>query len=349
MKITAESLTTLTRNVFLAAGCEQAEADCVADHLVKANLSGHDSHGVIRIARYLPWLRKGLVLANQKVKVVIENDAMAMLDGCSGMGQAIGTQAVRMGIEKSDRSGVSVVALGKVGHLGRIGHWAEMAADAGRVSVHFVNTTGLGGVVAPFGGMDRRLSVNPIAAGVPVAGADPVILDISTTKVAEGKIILARTRGEALPADCIIDGEGRPSTDPNVFYDDPGAMLPFGGHKGYGLGIIADLLAGALTVGGCTNPANNVQLHNGMLSIYIDPRLFGDESFRNGEIHRFIDYVKSSRTIREDGQVLMPGELEALKRKKLLRDGIELDGSTCELITAACESLEVDTSLLRTD
>ena len=177
MKISAAELRFLTSRIFAAGGCHQSEADCIAAHLVEANLVGHDSHGVIRIKTYIEWLREGFVEPNRTAETVLENEAIAVVDGCSGFGQSIGEQAVQLGIDKCAKFGVSVIALRRTGHLGRIGDWPEMAAKAGKLSIHFVNTSGRGVLVAPFGGIDRRLSANPIAAGVPMEDRDPIILN----------------------------------------------------------------------------------------------------------------------------------------------------------------------------
>ena len=181
---------------------------------------------------------------------------------------------MKLGIDKAGRQGVAVVALRNSGHLGRIGDWAEMAARAGKVSLHFVNTSGGGILVAPFGGTQRRLSANPIAAGVPVANGPPIILDISTCTIAEGKIKVAFNKGAKVPDGCILDGEGRPTNDPKAFYaSPPGAILPLGGHKGYGLSVIAEVLAGALTGGACSHFGVD-RVANNMLSIILDPAFF---------------------------------------------------------------------------
>ena len=143
-------------------------------------------------------------------------------------------------------------------HLGRIGDWPTMVADAGMASFHFVNTSGYGLLVAPFGGIDRRLSANPIAAGVPVEGKKPIILDISTCAIAEGKLKVALNKGVEVEPGCIMDNAGNAITDPAQFYTDPpGVLLPFGGHKGYGLSVIAEMFAGALTGNSCSNPDND--------------------------------------------------------------------------------------------
>jgi uncharacterized oxidoreductase len=283
--------------------------------------------------------------------LVFENDALAVVDGNFGFGQAIGEQAIELGVRKCEKHGISAVAIRNCGHLGRIGDWAIQAAEAGKFSLHFVNTSGLGMLVPPHGGIDRRLSANPIAAGVPVAGGSPIILDISTSSVAEGKLKVAFNKGVQVAEGCIIDSEGRPTTDPKVFYaDPPGAILPFGGHKGYGLGVIAEMLAGALTGGGCTKKGVT-QLSNGMLSILLDPGFFAcegpsqNEGTNEGtiqrEVRQFIDFVKSSRTVAPGGQILMPGEIEEQTRRDRLARGVELDETTWGQIVATAESLGV--------
>jgi uncharacterized oxidoreductase len=333
----------LVTSIFRAAGCQPAEAECIATHLVEANLVGHDSHGVIRVPPYVRWLREGKVLAGRTIQVAFENEVIAVVDGQYGFGQSVGEQAVRLGVEKSARHGVAVVALRNAGHLGRIGDWPLMAARAGRLSLHFVNTTGAGILVAPHGGINRRLSANPIAAGVPVPGAPPILLDISACTIAEGKIRVALNKGVAVPDNCIIDAQGRPTTDPRVFYaDPPGAILSIGGHKGYGLGIICEVLAGALTGGGCSNPANAHRLANGMLSIYLDPSRFQDDAAFGAELGRFIAWVKSSARAAPDGDILMPGEIEERTRAQRLRDGIDLDETTWSQIRETARAVGLD-------
>ncbi|MBY0230487.1 MAG: malate/lactate/ureidoglycolate dehydrogenase [Gemmataceae bacterium] len=342
MRIRHDELRVLSARVFRAAGCDEAEADRIAVRLVEANLVGHDSHGVIRIPSYVQWLKDGKVVAGQSIRVVLENEALAVVDGGFGFGQSIGEQAVRVGVEKARRHGVAVVALRDSGHLGRIGDWPQLAAEAGLLSLHFVNTTGAGILVAPFGGIERRLSANPIAAGVPVgAGAGaPMILDMSACTIAEGKIRVALNKGVAVPEGCLIDAEGKPTTDPRVFYGTPpGAILGIAGHKGYGLAVLCEVLAGALTGGGCSDPAKAGRVVNGMLSIYLDPSRFRDSADYAAEIERFTAWVKSSAKAAPGGDILMPGEIEARTKAARLRDGIDLDETTWAQIEATGKSV----------
>jgi uncharacterized oxidoreductase len=343
MRFAAAKLEAFIGDVFRAAGCSAAEAECVAGHLVEANLVGHDSHGVIRTPPYLRWLKDGKVLPDRRTEVVLESDALAVVDGGFGFGQTVGRQAMELGIAKAKASGVAVIALRNAGHLGRIGAWPAMAANAGLISLHFVNTSGAGILVAPFGGIDRRLSANPIAAGIPRTGVPPILLDMSACTIAEGKIKVAHNRGVPVPPGCIIDSTGAPTTDPAKFYaNPPGAILPIAGHKGYGLAVLCEVLAGALTGSGCSDPARADRLVNGMLTVILDPARFGSHASFAGEIERFIDWVKSSRFVAPGGEILMPGEFEERTRAERLRDGIELDETTRSQIAEAARSVRVD-------
>jgi uncharacterized oxidoreductase len=220
-----------------------------------------------------------------------------------------------------------------------------MAAHAGKVSLHFVNTSGGGILVAPFGGSQRRLSANPIAAGVPVKSGPPIILDISTCTVAEGKIKVAFNKGTKVPDGCLLDAEGNPTNDPKAFYAvPPGAILPVGGHKGYSLSVIAEVLAGALSGGSCSHFGVD-RVANNMLSIIFDPAVFRSADSFSAEIDSFITHVKSSRTVMPDGEVLMPGEPEARTRARKLDEGIEIDDTTWSQIVATGESLGVHVTL----
>jgi uncharacterized oxidoreductase len=294
------------------------------------------------VPHYVRWANEGKTVVNQSLKVVFENDVVAVVDGQFGFGQVMGEEAMRLGIAKSAKSGVAVVALRNTGHLGRIGDWAEMAARAGQVSLHFVNTSGAGILVPPFGGIQRRLSANPIAAGVPVPGGTPMIVDISTSAIAEGKLKVAYNKGVPVPDGCIIDAQGRPTNDPQVFYaDPPGAILPFGGHKGYALGMICEVMAGALTGGGCSNPAEN-RVVNGMLTVLMNPALFRPDEGFGAEVRHFIDFVRTSTPATPGGEILAPGEPEARTRQRRLRDGIELDETTWGQIVATARSLNIN-------
>lgn len=339
MKFTPERLQGAASAIFTAAGCDRDEAELVARYLVKANLVGHDSHGIIRVPQYVEQLAEGRIRANQSPSVVSDAGATVILDANLGFGQVMGEQAVDRGVRKARQHGVSLVGLRNVAHLGRLGDWAERAAEAGVISLHFVNILD-GAWVAPFGGRERRLSTNPLACGIPVADGPPIVIDFATCTVAEGKIRVARNKGLQLPEGSILDRQGRPSTDPNDVYDG-GAILPIAGHKGHALAIMVDLLAGTLTGGGSANP-EVVGNRSNMLSLFVDPAVFADAQAVAAETRRFVDYITSSAPVEADGEVLMPGEIERRTMAARLAEGIEVDQASWDQIVAAAGTVRLE-------
>ena len=342
MAVRHDDLAALTAAIFENAGSGEHEAETVARHLVEANLAGHDSHGVIRVPAYVGWVEAGTLVPNQSIETVFENDSIAIVDGNFGFGQVVGEQATALGIEKCARAGLAMVGLRNAGHVGRVGDWAIQAADAGLLSMHFVNTSGGGILVAPWGGTDRRLSANPIAAGIPVPGRGPLVVDMSTCVVAEGKIRVARNKGVPVPEGAIVDGTGAPSTDAERFYTDPGAILGIAGHKGYVLSVLVEALAGALTGGGCSNPDNPTadRVCNGMLSIFVDPGTAAGDSF-GSEMERLVEWVRASPTAAGVSEILMPGDPEARTRAERLAHGIPLDDATASQLADAARGVGV--------
>ncbi len=341
MKYSSEGLERVASAILGAAGCAAGEADLVARHLVKSNLVGHDSHGIIRVVQYVSQLADGIIRANQSATVVTDSGGTVILDGNLGFGQVIGEQAVTYGVERARTHGIALVGVRNVAHLGRLGDWAELAAEAGVISLHFVNVLN-GAWVAPFGGRERRMSTNPIACGIPVSDGPPVVTDLATSAVAEGKIRVARNKGLELPEGCILDRDGRPTTDPTDVYDG-GAILPFGAHKGSALSIVVELLAGALTGGGCGRSEETVQRAN-MLSIFVDPGVFTDADAVAKETRRFLAWAKSSAPIDPGGEVLMPGEFEQKTMAARNSGGIDIDETTWNQIveTAATVGLSAE-------
>jgi len=340
-----EALTRFAAAVFRGAGSDEGEARIVADHLVEANLAGHDSHGVIRIKKYVDWAHDGMVIPNRHAEIMVDRAASLLVDGQFGYGQVIGKEAMALAAERAASRGFVILALRNAGHLGRIGAWPEQLAEVGLVSFHFVNTSGFGILVAPHGGRDRRLSANPLAAGAPVEGGPPIILDIATSVVAEGKIQVARNKGEKLAPGLVIDGFGQPTTDPAAFYaDPPGAIFPFGGHKGSGLSLFCEIFAGSLTGGFASHPSAPTagRLVNNMLSIVIDPATFGGADFFRADLARLVDWVKASPPIDQGGQVLLPGEIERQVRAERMRNGIPLDAESWAQIVAAAAGVGVE-------
>jgi len=345
--VAVDTLRSFIAEIFVAAGCDAEEAGRIGHHLVSANLAGHDSHGVIRVPRYVQWLQEGKVRAGQAPTVVAESANHAVLDGNGGFGQTIGPAAVDMGIAKARAAGLAVVTLRNSGHIGRIGDWAERAAEAGLVSIHFVNV-GMGEVVAPFGGVDRRFGTNPFCIGVPQPGAPPLLLDFATSMVAEGKVLVASNGGKPIPHGALIGPDGALSSDPRTLYGpientvvrDPGngegALRAFGDHKGSGIAFMCEILAGCFAGSPTAGPIPGGKrggIVNGMLSIYLDPQHFGAAGFAE-TARGFAEHVKNSRPATPGGEVLVPGEAESRTRAARLRDGVPLQPETWAAIQA---------------
>ncbi len=344
IKVGHERLREIAQTVFVAAGSAPDEARIVADHLVEANLKGHDSHGIIRVPKYADWVRKGELLPNRHAAIVVDKGALLVIDGGFGYGQVIGREAMALMADRAKANGFCAAAIRNSGHLGRIGAWPEQLARAGLTSVHFVNTSGYGILVAPHGGSDRRLSANPIAAGCPGTSGKPIILDIATSVVAEGKIQVARNRGEALKPGLVIDGRGRPTTDPASFYaEPPGAIFPIAGHKGSGLSLFCEILAGSLSGGGSSHPENPTawRLVNNMLSLAFDPAAIPDIDF-GGDVSRLAAWVKGSPPVEPSGKVLLPGEIEDETESVRMKKGIPLDAETRRQLSDVMTQLGLD-------
>jgi len=351
--IKAGPLADLVSAIFVKSGCSEAEAQRIGKYLVSANLTGHDSHGVARVPRYLAWKREGVVHADRTARVVKETPVLAVVDGLNGFGQTVAPQAVAIGIEKCRAMGLSMVALRNAGHIGRVGDWAEMAADAGLVSVHFVHASG-SVLVAPFGGTERRLSTAPFCVGIPRPRAAPVILDFATSVVAEGKVLVASQGGKKLPADALIGPDGKTSGDPRLLYGEYtatslrqagkglGAIRAFGEHKGSGLALICELLGGSLTGTKATGEGRGSFGGNGMLSFYVDPAVVDPEGVFPADVDRYIAFYKSARPAEPGGEVLVAGEPEQRMRHRRLAEGIPLPDDTWAAIVAAARELGVD-------
>ena len=339
------ALLDIAERIFTAAGSEPDEARTIADYLVEANLRGHDSHGVGLIPNYLQHLAGGTVVANRKGRVVSENGSLLVYDGERAWGQIAAREATRLAIAKARETGVAVVALRNPHHIGRVGKYGEMCAEAGLVSFHFVNVTDVRPAVAPWRGSDARFNTNPVCIAMPGPEPDrPIILDMATSVVAMGKVRVARNKGEQLKPGILLDGAGEPTTDPGAMYRQPrGAVLTFGEHKGYALAFVCEMLAGALCGSGTLRPERQGAdtATNGMLTIVIDPARLIDRAWLREEIAAMTRYITASPPRHPDEPVLIPGDPERANRAQRLRDGVPIDEETWREIAAAARGINV--------
>ena len=346
----------LITDIFKAKSCNDNEAKTIAERLAGSNLVGHDSHGIARVPRYVEWMEKGWVFPNLKPEIVIDAGAMGCLDAKQGFGQVAGEYAVDDGILRAKKHGVSVVGLRNSGHLGRIGDWAERAADADLISFHFVNVRG-SLLVAPFGGSDRRGSTSPLAIGIPSKDKDHIILDMATSTVAEGKVMVAQKGGKQLPHGALIDSTGKLTTNPEAMYgkirDDEvpnpdkgtGAITAFGLHKGSGINFMMEMLGGALTgngVCGALNEKERRKFSNGMLSIYIEVEKMVDFDYFRKEVKSYADFVRASKPSQNNDKVLIPGDKEISTKEERLKFGLPVPPLVWENIKQTANKLNVE-------
>lgn len=332
---TASQLMEVSCRLLEAVEVPPEEARMIADSLVESNLRGHDSHGVLHLPRYLREIREGLIQPRARLEVEQEAAGTLLLDGCCSNGHVVGRWATQRAIEKARTQGTATVAMHHSGHVGRLGAYPEMAAAAGCVALATVNNHGMAILTAPWGGLDRRLSPNPLAIAAPTGGPFPLSLDMTCSVVAGGKVLLQHQRGEPCPPGWILDACGQPTTDPAAFLNPPGgALLPLGGeagHKGYGLDFMLDVLAGALSGAGCSRSNQPSYLNALFLSVTSIEAFVPLEEF-TAHVQALVAHVKASPKAEGFAEILVPGEREAREKERRLEEGIFIEESTWALI-----------------
>jgi hydroxycarboxylate dehydrogenase B len=342
--ITADRLRDYAAAILRAAGSAQAEADLVADHLVGANLRGHDSHGIGLIPIYVRNLKNGALRANQHARLVQDSGAIAVWDGNMGFGQVIASEACADAIERSGEHGVALFALRNTHHVGRVGAYGAQAVAGGRVFIAFVNVITPNARAAPFGGKTGRYGTNPICIAFPATREEgPVLLDFATTGVAAGKIRVAYNSGKPLPPGMLIDGEGNPTTNAADFFEGAGCMLSFGAHKASGLALACELLAGALSGSGAIQQSRlgKPAIQNGMFAIVIDPARFGALDAIRAETDAVLDWVKSASPTPDTDAVKVAGDPEFHTMGNRNAEGIPVDSGTWKELNEAAASVGV--------
>jgi uncharacterized oxidoreductase len=328
-------------SMLAAAGLPADQAQVASHHLVESNLMGHDSHGVIRIPGYSGSLLKGDLKPVGNQKVVRETPASLVWDANRSFGIVLCYSAMQEAIARAKAHTFGAVAVHRSGHIGRLGAYPPMAADQDCVGVVMLN--GGARFTAPFGGVGRRLPPNPIAISVPVENGAPLMLDITTSVAAGGKVDVNRARGKALPDGWLVDSKGQTVNDPGRFWDSDVAMLPFGGivgYKGYGLAMMIDAIAGGLSWAGCSaeKPTRGGSGYIA-LAMRIDAFIDPDEFKRETRI--LVDWVKSSPTMPDVKKIYVPGEIEDEIMQQRSRDGLNIEDDTWDALVRNAEELKV--------
>lgn len=326
-----------------AMGSDPAEAAIVSRHLVEANLRGHDSHGVGMVPHYVRNWEAGVLHLNRHLELVRDDGPFLLGDGQGGHGQVVARELAELAVGRARETGVAIAGLRYAHHIGRVGSYGEQAADAGFISIHFVNVAGHDPGVAPFRGTDARFLTNPVCVAVPATDTKPaIVLDFATSKIALGKVRVAMNRGKPVADGVLLDHTGAPTTDPSVMFRGPrGAVTTMGDHKGYGLALMGELLGAALT-GGLTIPPHrrrDLGIRNNMLMIVIDPARLTELDQWKAEIDAVVDYYKASPPANPDEPVLVAGEPELISRAERLANGIAMDETTWEELRGSAETV----------
>lgn len=289
-------------------GTPQDDAISVADSLILAQEAGHASHGVIRLIEYTSFVKKGTVVPNARPTVISEKGATLAIDGHWGWGQIACKHALEIALQKIKEFGTVTITVKNVNHIGRLGEYVEKLAEQNLVSLMWCNSDPS---VAAYGGKDRLFGTNPFAAGIPTS-EKPVVIDFATAASAEGKLRVARANKQAIPTGMVIDKYGKDSTDPESFYAG-GALLPFGGHKGYCMSLMIELLGGALS-GGHPATSSRYSRGNGTVLVVIDPRFFVPENSFIQDIDESVGKIKGATPVDSSRPILMPGDVENAQR-----------------------------------
>ncbi len=339
----SEQLEKICYHLLCAAGAPEDHARIVADHLAGNNLAGHDSHGFIRIIQYIRQMKEGVIVATARPEIVMETPVIAQVDGHYGFGQVAAKFSTEVAIDKAKKQGVGCVAMRRLRHLGRLGAWVELAGKAGCAAILYTSTGGQALLCAPFGGSKRRLGTNPMAMAFPSENDGMIVSDFASSAAAEGKIRVYRARGHKLPDGWILDKEGRPSKDPNDFYDG-GVILPVGGsvgHKGYCLSFMTELFGSLLSRDGFPPRPGDQQMSNSSLMLILDIERFAPLTAVKSEVSMMVKYIKETPPAEGFDQILYPGEKETKSRKERSKSGVQIEDDTWNQVMALVKEYDL--------
>ena len=323
MRVQPAALTSVARDVLVAVGLSEEDAATVAGSMVAADLRGVSTHGVMRLPIYVERMRRGLIATRPSVHVRRTGPATAVLDGGNGPGQVVAMRAMREAVALAEAAGVGLVSVRGSNHFGAAGWFAVHAAERGMIGLALTHAEA---DVVPFGGRRAALGTNPLAVAVPRADGPPVLLDMATSAVAMGRVMLARKQGQPIPADWAVDADGEPTTDPQQ----ASAVVPMAGPKGYGLAFVVEVLAGLLS--GSRSGTGVRRMYDdfdepqgiGHLLGAIDPARFVAPGAFTGGVDRLAGQLKGTPPATGFDEVLLPGEPEDRAEARHRRDGVPI-------------------------
>lgn len=333
-----------------AGGSDAHEAKVVADHLVRSNLAGHDSHGVGMLPLYVDMLARDCLRPNVPLRTLSDAGSILQFAGDRGYGQRIGQEASNLAIERARETGLVLLTIKQTSHLGRIGTYAEQFMGAGLVSILFANVSDHRPLVAPYGGTDARYGTNPLCIGIPATdSSQEVLLDMATSATALGKTRVAHNAGVKMDADCLLDARGTPTDNPAVMWEPPfGAIGPLGRHKGYGIALMCELLGGVLSGGGTIQPGNERKdgILNNLFGIVVDPARLVDVGWMGSEIDATLRYFRDSPPADGHSGVLVAGEPEKSRAAERRERGIPFHEDAWSKILASGEQVGLTVSAM---
>lgn len=337
-RISFAGLHRFTAETLRSTGMSSDDAHVGADVLATTDAWGIFTHGTKSLAGYLRRLQAGGLRPQGKPHITREGGAWATVDGDSSLGMITSAFAMRTAIQKARQQGIAYVGVNNSCHFGAAGYYAWMAGREGLIGMAMAND--IPSVAAP-GSRGAITGSNPLAYAVPAGKFPPMLLDISTATVAGGKVYAARARGEAIPNNWIIDGEGRPTTDPSQF-PQVGALLPMAGHKGYGLSLLIETLSGILSgakttwgIGSWAYDEPTTHTFHGAAFLAIDPECMGGRSGFERKVEALIEEIHAAP--RADGveRLMVPGEPEWERHGRAMKDGILLPADVWENLEKA--------------
>lgn len=345
MIFTADEIRSICKSAFMSTGASEDEALVIAEELTEANLMGLDSHGFMRVADYLSLVKKGTIIPGVAVETQFESPNSVVVNGNHNYGIVTATETTRLVIQKAMENNIAVGATRHCNHIGRLGAYTQKIANSGMMGFAVVNSSRHGHFVAPFGGAQGRLATNPLSFAFPTKG-DPILLDMSTSMVAEGKIRFLMQAGKELPDNCVLTADGKPTNSPVEFYEPAkGTILPFGesmGYKGFGLGLMVELLGSTLSGVRLTPDGETDEYINGFFVMAVNPRIFGESNDILDNVEILKEYILSAKPAQGSAGVVAPGQLDFETRARRLKDGIEVAEDTWRQIIAAGKLFDID-------